>query len=118
VGAAGVLAFVPPEGAFEVPAACLAAGVLLAADLLAPGVEFAAVPAGADGDAGDAELAAGAPGVDGLAAELSALGVDEPALGAGDAAAFVSDFEFDDDCLEDPPEQAAPSMARVLNRAT
>jgi hypothetical protein len=49
---------------------------------------------------------------------LSALGVDEPAVGAGEAAWLVSALEFDEACLDDPPEQAAPSMARVLNRAT
>jgi hypothetical protein len=53
--------------------------------------------------------------VDGVAAGEPALGVD--GFGAGVAVAGVSAFDFEAS-LEDPPEQAAPIMARVLNRAT
>lgn len=118
-GAAGALPL-PAEGA---------PGVLLpgleavpAADLLAGAAEPEAVaPDGEDGEAGDAGLAAGLPGVAaGAADELSALGVDGLALGADGAAAGVwSAPDFDEAFLsEPPPEQAAPSMARVLNKAT
>jgi hypothetical protein len=92
----------------------LPAGVLLAADLFA-GVELPA--AGVDGEDG---VAAGLPGaaaaVVGVAADGSALGVDELAFGAGEAAWVLS--AFFEASLEDPPEQAAPNMASVLNRAT
>jgi hypothetical protein len=95
--------------------ACLPVGVLLAADLLAPAALLEA--AGADGEAGDEGLA----GLAGVAAgaELSALGVDGLALGAAGAADCDWSADFDEAFLEPPPpEQAAPSMARVLNRAT
>jgi hypothetical protein len=97
-----------------VPAACLAAGAPLA--VLPAGVELpAAAAAGEDGVAGLA--AAPASGVAGVAAELPALGVDVSAFGAGEAAWVLSAFDFEAS-LEDPPEQAVPTMARMLNRAT
>jgi hypothetical protein len=52
-----------------------------------------------------------------VAAELPALGVDVSAFGAGEAAWVLSAFDFEAS-LEDPPEQAVPTMARMLNRAT
>jgi hypothetical protein len=42
--------------------------------------------------------------------------LDESAFGAGEAAWVLS--AFFEASLEDPPEQAAPNMASVLNRAT
>src|SRR5581483_6140577 len=115
VGAAGVFAL-EPDGALE--AAERATGALAVAALPAAGLEFAAAPA-ADEDAAWPLSAAGAAALDGVPAdELSAPGVDEPAEGAGEAAGLVSALEFDEACLEDPPEQAPPSKARVLIRAT
>jgi hypothetical protein len=112
VAAALLLLGAPLAGALEVPA--LPPGALLAAALPA-GVEPLA--AGADGDDG---VAAGLPGaaaaVVGVADELSALGVDASVLGAGEAAWVLS--AFFEASLEDPPEQATPNMASVLNRAT
>ena len=98
------------------PEACLPDGALLAADLPAEALPFEA--AGADGEAGDDGLAAGVG--DGAAAdESSALGVDGLALGAAGVADCDWSADFDEAFLEPPPpEQAAPSMARVLNRAT
>src|SRR5581483_467445 len=115
VGAAGVLAFEPEAGLVLVAAAWRPAGVLLAAALLAAGLELAAEPDEADGEDGVAGLlAAGAEGFCGLADGLSALGVDEPAVGAGEPAWLVSALDFDEAFLEEPPEQAPPSNARVL----
>jgi hypothetical protein len=105
-----------PEGVLE--AAERAAGALLVAGLPGAELEFDAVPA-ADCGAWAELSAAGAAVLDGVpAGELSALGVDEPAVGAGEAAWLVSALEFDEACFDDPPEQAPPSKARVLIRAT
>jgi len=97
----------------------LAAGPLLAADLLLGAAEPEA--AGADGEAGEPGVEALAAGLLGVAAAdelLSALGVDGLALGAAGAAFWVWSADFDDADLEEPPEQAAPTMASVLNKAT
>jgi hypothetical protein len=54
----------------------------------------------------------------GVAPEASVAGVDaESALGAGAADCVLSAFDFEAS-LDDPPEQAPPSRASVLNRAT
>jgi hypothetical protein len=109
--AALLLLGAPLAGALEVPA--LPAGALLAAALPA-GVEPLAATDGDDGVA--AALPGAAAAVVGVADELSALGVDASVLGAGEAAWVLS--AFFEASLEDPPEQATPNMASVLNRAT
>jgi len=93
----------------------LAAGVLLAADLLAGAADPDAV--GAEGVAAAAGLAVGLLGV-AAADEFSALGVDGLALGAAGAADCDWSADFDEADLEPPPEQAEPSTATVLNTAT